>query len=158
MQQHVEWAGGKVVILKCPRVERTINDQESDSDEKFEQNLMIAAPRRSPSGLYLANPKVFGGFCRKTCMETVAAFTKLGEVEVPLPCPVLELDGHMLQLRLPQWVDIGSAVRVEANDTMSLGEVSYCRPEGDGYLVWVELLQSLHNVTELSRLARALMS
>jgi hypothetical protein len=91
-------------------------------------------------------------------METVAAFTKLDDAEVSLHCPVLGLDGHMMQLKLPKWVDTGSAVKVETGDTMSLGEVSYCRPEGDGYVVWVELLQSLHHVAELSRLAHALLT
>jgi hypothetical protein len=91
-------------------------------------------------------------------METVAAFTKLGDAEVSLRCPVLGLDGHTMRLKLSKRVDIGSAVKVEADDTLSLGEVSYCRPEGDGYVVWVELLQSLHNVAELSRLAHALLT
>lgn len=91
-------------------------------------------------------------------METLAAFTKLENAAVSLRCPVLGLDGHMVKLKLPQWVDIGSAVKVESDDTMSLGEVSYCLPEGDGYMVWVELFQSLHNVAELSRLAHALIS
>jgi hypothetical protein len=91
-------------------------------------------------------------------METVAAFTKLDDAKVAVQCPVLGLDGRTMQLKLPKWVDIGSPVKVEADDTLSLGEVSYCRPEGDGYLVWVELLQSLHNVAELSRLASALVT
>ncbi len=91
-------------------------------------------------------------------METVAAFTKLDDAEAPLRCPVVGREGHMMQLKVAKWVDIGSAVKVEADDTMSLGEVSYCRPEGDGYVVWVELFQSLHNVAELSRLAHALVS
>ncbi len=91
-------------------------------------------------------------------METVAAFTKLDDAEVSLRCPVLGRDGRMMQLKVAKWVDIGSAVKVEADDTMSLGEVSYCRPEGDGYLVWVELFQALQQCAELSRLSHALVS
>ena len=87
----------------------------------------------------------------------VAAFTSL-ENEFSQMCPVLELDGHIMQLKLPKHVSIGSAVKVEADDTLSLGEVSYCRPEGDGYVVYVELMQSLHSVTEMTRLSRALLS
>lgn len=88
----------------------------------------------------------------------VAAFTNLENAEVSQVCPVLGLDGRMMQLKLPKRVNIGSAVKVEAGDTLSLGEVSYCRPDGDGYVVWVELMQALHSVTELSRLARALLA
>jgi hypothetical protein len=90
-------------------------------------------------------------------METVTAFTNLNDSEVSLDCPVLGLDGHRMQLKLPRRVDIGSAVKVEAGDTLSLGEVSCCRPAGDGYIVWVEVIQALHDVTELSRLSRALL-
>ena len=99
-------------------------------------------------------------------METVAALTNLEESEVSQAvsqavsqkCSMLALNGHTMQLKLPQPVGIGSAVKVEADDTISLGEVSYCRREGDGYVVWVDLMQALHNVAELSRLARALIA
>ena len=90
-------------------------------------------------------------------MEKVAAFTNLDDAERPVACPVLGLDGYTMQLKLSKRVAIGSAVKVEAGDTMSLGEVSYCRPEGDGYVVCVEVMQALKNVSELSRLARALL-
>jgi hypothetical protein len=91
-------------------------------------------------------------------METVAALTNLEESEVSQDCSVLAVSGHTMQLRLPKPVGIGRAVKVEAEDTISLGEVSYCRPEGDAYVVWVDLMQALHHVGELSRLARALVS
>ena len=91
-------------------------------------------------------------------MDTVAALTNLEESQVFQACSVLGLDGHMMQLKLPKPVGIGSAVKIEADDTLSLGEVSYCRPEGDGYIVWVDLIQALHNVAELSRLSRALLT
>jgi len=91
-------------------------------------------------------------------MVTVAAFTNLQDTEIAQVCPVLGLEGHMMQLKLSTYVDIGSAVKVEAGDTLSLGEVSFCRADGDGYIVWVELMQALNSVTELSRLARALLA
>jgi len=99
-----------------------------------------------------------GRFSRKMGMETVGAFTNLDDAGVSQTCPVLGLNGHTMQVKLSKRVDIGSAVKVEAGDTLSLGEVSYCRPEGDGYLVWVEVMQALRDVTELSRLARALVA
>ena len=91
-------------------------------------------------------------------METVASLTILGESQEPQTCSVVAVDGRMMQMKAPKPVDVGSAVKVEADDTLSLGEVSYCRPDGDGYLVWVDLAEALHNVQELSRLARALLS
>jgi len=91
-------------------------------------------------------------------MQTVGAFTNLDGSGVSQTCPVLELDGRTMQVKLSKRVDIGSAVKVETADTLSLGEVSYCRPAGDGYLVWVEVMQALHDVGELTRLAQALVS
>ena len=91
-------------------------------------------------------------------MEMIAALTNLGKSKLSQVCPVLGLEGHVLQLKVSEQVDIGSAVKVEAGDTLSLGEVSYCRPEGDGYIIWVEVMQALHSVAELSRLARALVA
>jgi hypothetical protein len=91
-------------------------------------------------------------------MDTVGAFTNLDDAGVSQACPVLGVDGHTMQLKLPKRVEIGCSVKVEAGDTLSLGEVSYCRPDGDGYLVWVEVMQAMHDVAELSRLARALVA
>jgi hypothetical protein len=91
-------------------------------------------------------------------METVAALTCLGDREATQSCLIVQIQGRNMLVKLPQYVQIGSPVKVEADDTMSLGEVSYCRPEGDDYIVEVELLQALHNVNELSRLARALLT
>jgi len=90
-------------------------------------------------------------------METVAQFTNLEDAEVSQNCPVLELEGPKIHLKLPNHVAIGKPVKIEANDTLSLGEVVYCRPAADGYVVCVEVMEALHNVTELSRLARALL-
>jgi hypothetical protein len=91
-------------------------------------------------------------------METLVAYTNLSETEVSQVCPVLGLDGNTMQLKLQKRIDVGSAVKIQADDTMSLGEVNCCRPEGDGYVVSVELFEALHHVTELSRLARALLA
>ena len=89
-------------------------------------------------------------------MEKVVAFTNLTGREATTDCPVLDVDGPAMQLKLPKHVAVGSAVKVETNETLSLGEVSYCRPVGDSYIVWVDLCQALHNVSELTRLAHGL--
>ena len=103
-------------------------------------------------------PKVRSHFRRQLSMETVAALTNLEKQESPETCVVVGLDGNTMQVKLPHQLKIGSAVKVEADDTLSLGEVSYCRPDGDGYVAWVEVMQALHNVNELTRLARALLA
>ena len=91
-------------------------------------------------------------------MDSVAVFTNLDGAEASQTCPVLGLYGHVMQLRVPKRVLIGSPVKVETDDILALGEVSCCRPESDGYVVSVDVLQALHDVSELSRLARALLA
>jgi len=91
-------------------------------------------------------------------METVAAFTNLEDQEIPQLCPLLGLTGRNMQLKLAARIGVGSAVKVETGDTLTLGEVSYCHPVADGYVVGVEINEALHNVAELTRLARALLA
>jgi hypothetical protein len=117
-----------------------------------------AKTHEQPGEFNRSCPKVLVVIRRKRVMETLVAYTNLSETKTPQVCPVLGLDGHMLQVKLPASASIGSAVKIETDDTMSLGEVSYCRPEQDGYVVWIHLVQALHDVTELSRLARALVA
>lgn len=91
-------------------------------------------------------------------METDAVFTNLENSDPSQPCSVVALNGHTMQLKVPQPVGIGSPVKIESDDTISLGEVSQCLRGEEGYIVWVNLVEALHNVEELSRLARALLA
>jgi hypothetical protein len=91
-------------------------------------------------------------------METLVAYTNLSEQETVQLCPVVQLDGSMLQVKVPSYAAVGAAIKIEADDTMSLGEVTWCEPGQDGYTVRIQLIEAMHDVTELSRLARALLS
>ena len=90
-------------------------------------------------------------------MESVVALTNLESEEVAQTCPVLDQDGCRIQLKVPKYLNTGSPVKVEAGDTLSLGEICHCYSEGEGYVVWVDLFQSLNHVAEMARLARALL-
>lgn len=90
-------------------------------------------------------------------MEMIAVLTNLNNSEVLAECPVLQQNGSTMRLKLSRQLGIGSAVKLETGDSLLLGEVSYCQTDGESYVVWVELSQALHNVTDLSRLARALL-
>jgi len=111
------------------------------------------------------DPKVSRRFGRKDrhdlpkgrMMNNLVTYTELAGTETPQVCPVLDVDGNIIRLKLPRRTVIGSPVKIEADNTLSLGEVCDCHPEEDGYVVYVELLQSLRQVAELTRLARALL-
>jgi glycine cleavage system aminomethyltransferase T len=49
MKQDVERASGKVANLKCPRIERTVNDENDYGDENSEQISMVTSGTVSPS-------------------------------------------------------------------------------------------------------------
>jgi hypothetical protein len=53
-------------------------------------------------------------------------------------------------------VEPGAALRIEIDDGMVLGEAIYCRKEGDGHFIGVELDQMLVGLTELGRHLSAL--
>jgi hypothetical protein len=91
-------------------------------------------------------------------MDNLVTYTELAGTETPQVCPVLDVDGNVIRLKLPRRTVIGSPVKIEVDNTLSLGEVCHCHPEEDGYVVYVELLQSLRQVAELTRLARALLT
>jgi hypothetical protein len=54
-------------------------------------------------------------------------------------------------------VSIGAAVKVEWSDTLLLGEVCYCRPEGKGFAIGLRLEHAVYNTSELARLAKRLL-
>jgi hypothetical protein len=59
-------------------------------------------------------------------------------------------------LLIDREVPLGAAVKVEWSQTLLLGEVCYCRPEGEGFVVGLQLEHALYTTAELARLARRL--
>jgi hypothetical protein len=59
--------------------------------------------------------------------------------------------GRGLALEMPVPLAPGTAIRVEMNDSMLLGEVIHCRNGSSEYLVGVELDQVLTGLTELGK-------
>jgi hypothetical protein len=78
--------------------------------------------------------------------------TVLGSAEASGPAQVTEFSGHGLQLVLHRPVPINSAVKVEGDDWMMLGEVCYCRQEGIHFVAGLKIDQTLENLQELSNL------
>jgi hypothetical protein len=82
--------------------------------------------------------------------------TILNEPEIRLEARVTNASGRGLGLVTPIPVAPGSAIRIEMDDSMMLGEAIYCRSDRDGYFLGVELDQILVGLTELSRNLAAL--
>jgi len=83
--------------------------------------------------------------------------TLLGDGGLSLPALAIEISGGGLRLSLNRAIQVGTAVKVETEDSMMLGEVCYCTPQSSGFLVGLKLNQVLSNLSELARLNRRIM-
>ena len=77
--------------------------------------------------------------------------TLFGEPDISLPARIKNLSGRGIGLELDGPVAAGTALKVELEDSLLLGEVIYCRRDEDSYYVGVELEHALCGLAELSR-------
>jgi hypothetical protein len=84
--------------------------------------------------------------------------TVLGNQEASGPAQVIEFSGHGLQVVLHRPIPVSSAIKVEGEDWLMLGEVCYCRQEGIHFVAGLKIDQTLENLEELSRLNESLLS
>ena len=69
----------------------------------------------------------------------------------------VNLSGRGIRVFLQVSLRAGEPVRIDIEDTLLLGEVCYCQPEDDGFVVGVEIDQALGSLRDLARLNRALL-
>ena len=76
----------------------------------------------------------------------------------PVRCngTVRNLSGRGMRLTVPEAIHPGATVRVDADNIMFLGEISYCVPESPGYSVGLMVEHILTGLDELQRLNRGL--
>ncbi len=63
-----------------------------------------------------------------------------------------------MRLSLDRPVPLGSAVKVEFEDALFLGEVCHCTPAETGFVIGLELQHSLVGLRDLARLNRRLVN
>jgi hypothetical protein len=73
-----------------------------------------------------------------------------------LAATVVDASERGLRLTMQSPLPLDSAVRIDLQNELLLGEVCYCQQSPQGYVVGVELQQSLSNLNDLSNLARAI--
>jgi hypothetical protein len=69
---------------------------------------------------------------------------------------ILDMSKHGLSLRLPAAVPTGTPIKVELEDALVLGEVSYCRSQNGEFRVGLVVKHRLAGLAELYRLNHAL--
>jgi hypothetical protein len=83
------------------------------------------------------------------------AITLFGEPEIRLSGRIRNLSGRGIGLEVEGPVATGTALKVELDDALLLGEVIYCRPDGSSFYVGVELEHSVCGLAELSHMVNA---
>ena len=83
--------------------------------------------------------------------------TVLGEIETQLPGRMTSCSAAGIGLVADRAIEPGAAVKVELRDTLLLGEVRRCRPEGEVFEISLDLAHALYHTEELARLARRIL-
>ena len=81
--------------------------------------------------------------------------TLFGEPDLRLPARIKNVSARGIGLELQGPVAIGSALKLELDDSMVLGEVIYCREDETSFYVGVVLEQALCGLSELADALRA---
>ncbi|HEY1497184.1 MAG TPA: PilZ domain-containing protein [Candidatus Solibacter sp.] len=80
------------------------------------------------------------------------AITLFGEPDIRLWGRIRNISGRGIGLEMEGPVAAGTAIKVELDDALLLGEVIYCRPDQSAFYVGVELEHALCGLSELSRM------
>lgn len=75
------------------------------------------------------------------------------ESEVEMPCRIELHEGRKMRLRVPRPIPLDTALRIEAEDSLWLGQTEGCREEAAGFAVEVHISHFLRHLPELSRMA-----
>lgn len=70
---------------------------------------------------------------------------------------IVEIFGPQLRLMLNCAVPFGAAVKIEASETLFLGDVSHCEAQDGAFAAAITARHSLHMLSELRRLNEALL-
>ena len=81
--------------------------------------------------------------------------TIYGDPDLKMAARIRNISGRGIGLEFEVPVAPGTALKVELDDSLLLGEVIYCRSEGASYYAGVELEQAMNGLAELSRIVSA---
>ncbi len=83
--------------------------------------------------------------------EQSVVITVLGEHETQQNARICNASGRGLAIEAEAAIPTGTALKIELDDAILLGEAVYCKAVGGSYLLGVELDQVLCGLTELGR-------
>ena len=74
-----------------------------------------------------------------------------------LTASIVHLNGRDARLQAPHHIPAGSAIRIDLDDSMLLGEITGCISEQDLFGIQVNITEAIPSMSDLSRLVSALM-
>ena len=80
--------------------------------------------------------------------------TLYGKVDTRVQGHIRNISGRGIGLEVDLPIHTGTALKIELEDSLLLGEVIYCRQEKGGFYVGAELEQALHGLVELGEMLR----
>jgi hypothetical protein len=81
--------------------------------------------------------------------------TVFGEPDIRLPARIKNISPRGIGLELEGPVAAGSALKFEVDDSLLLGEVIYCRDDGDSFYLGVQLEHMLCGLGDLAQAIEA---
>ena len=83
--------------------------------------------------------------------------TELGPNRREMEGIAINMSGRGISIFVTDPFSPGDPVRLEFDDALLLGEVCYCRPQNEGFVVGIEIDQALEGLAELERFNRSLL-
>ena len=82
----------------------------------------------------------------------------LGAAPQTIPAQLRILVGRRAELKSESAVAPGTAVRIDLEDSMLLGEVAECGSDGPHFVTQIEVVQAIPSLSDLARLVAAVMN
>src|SRR5512146_2790744 len=79
----------------------------------------------------------------------------IGEPETRFPAKVTNYSGRGLALESPRALQPGTAIRIDLDDAMILGEAVYCREDAHSWFAGIEIDQTLCGLSAIARMVQA---
>jgi hypothetical protein len=83
--------------------------------------------------------------------------TDLSGPRQTLMARIINLNGRIAELQIPDRIAAGSAIRIDLDDSMLMGEVTLCAAQGDQFAIQLAISEAIPCMSDLQRLVSALM-
>ena len=81
----------------------------------------------------------------------------LSDVPQAITAFIISLNGRNAVLRVPQAIPAGSAIRLDLDDSMLIGEISGCAAGEEHFEIQFHIKEAIPSMSDLARLVSALM-